>query len=207
MGRNRLASIFAAFVAVLLLVPASGFAASGDAVIQDCSQDGHLDGHYTVQQLRNAQSNLPSDIDQYTDCRDVIAQALAQAQAAGRGGGGTGGSGGGAGGGQSTTAGSPKPNEGNPALATKSGAYAPSQADKQAYDRAVTEASVGGAVPGGLSIPTAGGFAPAGASNSIPLPVLLALVAVGLLIAATSAMVARRRLPAIARVARSVIRR
>jgi hypothetical protein len=205
MGRNRLAPILAAFVAVLLLVPASGFAASGDAVIQDCSQDGHIDGHYTVQQLRNAQSHIPSDIDQYTDCRDVIAQALAQAQA-GRGGGGGGGAGG-SGGAGGTTAGSPKPNEGNPALATRSGAYAPSQADKQAYDRAVTEASVGGALPGGLSIPTAGGFSPAGASNSIPLPVLLALVAVGLLIAATSAMVARRRLPAIARVARSVIRR
>jgi hypothetical protein len=215
MGRHRLATTLAALLIALLALPA--FAqASGEDVIRDCQDDGHIDGNYSHGEYQDAQDNLPSDVDQYSDCRDVIAQAQAgggkksNGSKGGSGGstngssnGGSGGSSGGAatsGSGDSRRGGSPKPYEGNPALETKSGAYAPNQDDKAAYDAARAQAAQGGSLPGGLAIPAAGEFRPA-SPNALPLPVLLALAAVGLLVVATAALVARKRLPALNRVA------
>jgi hypothetical protein len=45
-------------------------------VIQDCAADGDLDGIYTKGTLRLALRVLPSDIDQYTNCRSVINRAI-----------------------------------------------------------------------------------------------------------------------------------
>jgi hypothetical protein len=221
--RHRLASIFAALLVALLALPA--FAqASGQDVIRDCFDDGHIDGNYSQGDYEDAQNNLPSDVDQYSDCRDVIAQGQAgggkKGSSSGSGGSnssGSGGSnGGGSNGGGSTSAssgstrderrgGSPKPNAGNAALETKSGAYAESEADKAAYESAKAQAAQGGALPGGLAIPAAGDFSPAKA-NTLPLPVVLALAAVGLLVVATSVLVARKRLPALNRVVPSRFR-
>ncbi|MEA2445658.1 MAG: hypothetical protein QOJ12_2950 [Thermoleophilales bacterium] len=203
MRRNRLAYTLATMLVVLIALPTFAYAARGNDVIRDCQDDGHIDGHYTQQDYADAQNNLPSDIDQYSDCRDAIKQA----QAGGAGGGSNAGGGAGGGGGTNGTGGSPKPHAGNPALETKSGAYAPNQADKAAYDQARTQAATEATLPGGLAIPAAGDFKPAGATNSIPLPVLLALVAVGLLVAASTALVARRRLPDLTSAARRIIRR
>ena len=193
MGRNRLAMIVAALLVALLSMPA--FAqASGEDVIRDCNEDGVLDGRYSQRELRDALNNLPSDIAQYGDCADAIRQAQNDGA---RGRGGTGSAGGpGTGSGRG---GSPKPRFGDPTLETKSGAYAANKDDKSALDRAVADAARGGALPGGLAIPAAGDFEPAKAGG-LPLPLLLALIAVGLLIAATSVLVARRRLPALTRV-------
>jgi hypothetical protein len=72
--------------------------ASGNDVIRDCAEDGDLDHDYSDKELEDAERNMPSDIDQYSDCRDVIQQA----QAGGRGstdGSGPGGGGGGSDGG------------------------------------------------------------------------------------------------------------
>lgn len=202
MRRNRLATICAALLVALLALPALAHA-SGDDVIRDCYDDGHIDGSYSQRDYQQAADNLPSDIDQYSDCRDVIAQARAD----GSRGNGNGGGGGANGSDQSRRGGSPKPYEGNPALQTPSGAYAPSQDDKNAYDRARNDAARGeAALPGGLAIPAAGDFTPV-RPNSIPMPVLLALVSVGLLVIGTSLLVARRRFPALSRVARRVVRR
>src|SRR3954464_8436179 len=85
----------------LFLLPTAAAFASGGKVIRDCTDDGRLQGHYSQKDLRDALSSLPSDIDEYTDCRDVIRRA-AFGGAGGSGGGGKGGSGGtggGAGGG------------------------------------------------------------------------------------------------------------
>lgn len=221
MGRHRLTTILAALFVALLALPA--FAqASGNDVIRDCLEDGHVDGTYSQNEYQDAQENMGSDVDQYSDCRDVIAQAQADRSRRGSGsrnsGGGSSGGGsssGGSGGTSSSSSsgtsdasrrgGSPKPYEGNPALETKSGAYAPTSDDKAAYDRARAAAARGGSLPGGLAIPAAGDFRPAEA-NALPLPVLLVLAAVGLLVLATSALVARKRLPALNRAA-SRIRR
>lgn len=199
MGRHRLLPILAALLVALLALPA--FAqASGEDVIRDCSEDGTIDGSYSQSEYEDARDNLPSDVDQYSDCRDVIAQAQAGNRKRSGGGGGASSGSGGTGAGQSRRGGSPKPFEGDPALATRSGAYAPTQDDKTAYDRARSDAARGGSLPGGLAIPAAGDFTPA-SPNSLPLPVLLALVAVALLVAVTLALVARNRLPALDRVA------
>jgi hypothetical protein len=82
---------------VLFLAPTAAAYAGGGKVIRDCTDDGRLQGHYTQKELREALSSLPSDIDEYTDCRNVIRRAAFGG--AGRGGGGGKGSSGGGGGG------------------------------------------------------------------------------------------------------------
>jgi len=221
--RHRLASIFAALLVARLALPALA-QASGQDVIRDCYDDGHIDGSYSQGEYEDAQNNIPSDVDQYSDCRDVIAQGQAGGGKRSNSNSGSGGSsngggsnnGGSSGGGSSKSSsagttrderrgGSPKPNAGNAALETKSGAYAETEADKAAYESAKAQAAQGGALPGGLAIPAAGAFSPAKA-NTRPLPVVLALAAVGLLVVATAVLVARKRLPALNRVVPSRFR-
>jgi hypothetical protein len=62
-------------VALFALALPGPAAASGNDVIRDCAQDGDLDHEYSDEELEEANRNMPSDIDQYSDCRDVIAQA------------------------------------------------------------------------------------------------------------------------------------
>ena len=77
-------------------VPAAD-AASTTRILRDCADDGVLQGDYTPAELRKARQNIPTDTDEYTDCRDVLARAAA-AGVASRGGGGSAGGVGGAGG-------------------------------------------------------------------------------------------------------------
>jgi hypothetical protein len=63
-------------IAVLVLGLPAAAHASGSDVIRDCAQDGKLDKHYSQQELRDAYNNLPSDIDEYTDCRSVIRASM-----------------------------------------------------------------------------------------------------------------------------------
>ncbi|HET6547752.1 MAG TPA: hypothetical protein VFG79_04800 [Solirubrobacter sp.] len=69
-------TIFAALLGALLLAPAA-HAAGPIQIIRDCEDDGVLQGSYTASELRNARSNLPTDIDEYSDCRDVLSRAIA----------------------------------------------------------------------------------------------------------------------------------
>src|SRR3954451_1933396 len=104
MRRSRhLVAILAALPA-LLAVPALA-QASGTDVIRDCNYDGHIDGNYSQSDYAQAEQILQGDTDQYSDCREVIAQARAGASSSGSkkgGGGGSGGAGTGGGGGGST---------------------------------------------------------------------------------------------------------
>jgi len=59
--------------------------ASANPVIVDCQDHGKLDGHYSATELRAALSTLPADIQEYSDCHDVI-QSQLLAQLSGRGG-------------------------------------------------------------------------------------------------------------------------
>ncbi len=101
-------------VAVAALLPAAAAHASGAAVIRDCTLDGKLDKSYSQKELRQALASIPSDVDEYTDCRDVIRAAqLAAATGGGSNGGSgtsggaaTGSTGGGAGGSGGTNGGS-----------------------------------------------------------------------------------------------------
>jgi len=75
----------------LVAAPAAN-AASTTQILRDCADDGVLQGNYSPSELRRARQNIPTDTDEYTDCRDVLARAAVAGVA------GTGGSGGGSGG-------------------------------------------------------------------------------------------------------------
>jgi len=59
----------------LLIVSTSANADSTDDIISECVKTGKVKGKYTPKELRNALNNLPSDVDEYSDCRDRIRDA------------------------------------------------------------------------------------------------------------------------------------
>jgi hypothetical protein len=70
----------------VLTFPALAHASAAD-VINDCTDDEVLQGQYTQRELRAALAGLDADIDEYTNCRDVIRAAqLAAAGASSAGG-------------------------------------------------------------------------------------------------------------------------
>src|SRR5215212_10539513 len=85
------------FILLLSLLPAAAAFAGGAKVIRDCTDDGRLQGKYTQRELREALASLPSDIDEYTDCRGVIRRAAFGGAGSSGGGSGKGGGGGGGG--------------------------------------------------------------------------------------------------------------
>jgi hypothetical protein len=115
----------------LLTLPAAAHASA----LSDCTRDNDLDHSYSNSELQKALDNLPTDSDEYSNCREVLAGAIHDGSDKGGG----------------------RPKNTGPI-----------------YDLA-------------------------SASNDLPLPLLLALIALGLL-ALTGALVAlRTRIPALAR--------
>jgi hypothetical protein len=174
-----------AYILVLLVALAAPAVAhaSADAAIRDCAADGDLDGHYSNSDLEQAESSLPSDLDEYSDCRAVIAGAK------------TGGSD--QGGGRSASPGGTHP---TPAAET-------AEKNAQVNDKAVLHTlAKKGQKPhleiGGKTVEPgrSGLFDLSSASNGLPLPLLLALIAVGILSAAGALLALRRRVPALARI-------
>jgi hypothetical protein len=93
-GRTRIWTALALALLCALALPALA-SASGAQVIRDCADDGHLSKTYSQADLRKALEDLPTDVDEYTDCRDVIRRAqLGVAGGGDSSSGGTGGSGG-----------------------------------------------------------------------------------------------------------------
>jgi hypothetical protein len=94
-----------ALLALLLVAPAAAAQSTRNKILREC-QTGSLSGDYTAREIRDARNNIPDDLDQYSDCRDVLTAALLNRAAGGTGGGGgTGGSGGGGLGGAGGTGG------------------------------------------------------------------------------------------------------
>ena len=75
---------------VLAVVPAAA-SASGQEVIDDCSDNEQIDGDYSQGDYNQALDELPADIDGYSPCRDVITRARDDAAAGGGRSGGRGG--------------------------------------------------------------------------------------------------------------------
>jgi len=165
---------------LLVAAPAAQAGTRAD-IIADCFDDGKLDGNYTASQIRDARNNLPADIDQYSDCRDVLARALGgsgdKALGGGAGGGALGGGGGGAGPAQDLTPSGPQ--------------------EQQELDQA---AAGGGDQPiqvGSTTVvPGAAGLASDAAQNAMPVTVLVALILLGLVAIAGAVPYVRRRLHA-----------
>lgn len=61
--------------ALAATTPGAALAASSPA-IADCTAHGRLTQHYSVAQLHNALSAMPADVQEYTNCYDVIQNAL-----------------------------------------------------------------------------------------------------------------------------------
>jgi hypothetical protein len=100
----------ACLLALLVAAPAALAASTRTKILREC-QEGRLTGNYTPSQIRDARNNIPDDIDQYSNCRDVLTRALLAGAAdsgdggngGGPGGSGGSGSGGGGGGGERLT--------------------------------------------------------------------------------------------------------
>jgi hypothetical protein len=163
----------------LLALPAPAFA-SADQAIRDCARDGKLDHKYSNSELRKARNNLPADLDEYSDCRDVIAAAIKGGSDRGLG------------------AGSPGIGATDPAGETAA----------QAQDQSDLAALTSGKGPepnvdvGGTSLEpdSSGFFNVGGAANEVPLPLLLALILLSLFALASGLGALRERVPALASV-------
>ncbi|MEA2399362.1 MAG: hypothetical protein QOK25_2918 [Thermoleophilaceae bacterium] len=179
-------------VALAALALPAYAAASPQQVIKDCAADGRVDGHYSDSDLKAALGMIPSDVAEYTDCRSAILAARA--------------AGGGGGGGGATPAST------NPALRTPAGAYAGSHTDLAAY-RAAARGAGNGRSPalniGGQTLsPATGGLARlAYTANQLPLPLLVALIAVAALCAAGALTAIWRRWPQLRRAPLRLLRR
>jgi hypothetical protein len=69
-------TIFLALLAALLIVPSAAHAGDWEKILRDCNDDSILQGTYSVSDLREARSNIPTDTDEYGDCRDVLTRAI-----------------------------------------------------------------------------------------------------------------------------------
>jgi hypothetical protein len=148
-------------LAVLLLVPALA-QASGDDVIKDCTHNGTLTKRYSQKEYDQALANLPADVDEYGDCRQIIRDAQLGAAGGGSGGGPVG----------------SIPGIGPPAAKPRTAA------EKQALHQATTkgdapvnlDAGGGGSKP---LVPGASSFDAGGLTHGLPLPVVIVLVLIG----------------------------
>ena len=146
--------------------------ASGSDVIRDCAEDGRLDRNYSNGELKDARDNLPSDLDEYSDCREVINGAITSGSD--RGGGRDGGSG--------------------------PGRDAARASDIAALDKLTDRRGKPALNVAGKRVePDDNGlFDLASATNGLPLPLLLALIAVLLLAAGGGVLALSRRFPGLA---------
>jgi hypothetical protein len=187
--RMQLRTFLVVIVVLLLGLPAAAHA-SGSDVIRDCAQDGVLNKHYSQKELQDALNNMPSDIDEYTDCRSVIRGAM--------------------GGGNGNTGGAP-PN----GIMTPSGAIAGSPADVQALNTVTADAEKGKhphvviagkqVIPGNAGLTgVLGGLA---GSNGMPASLSAAIAALLVLAVVTAYLALREKFPLFRRVALRVFGR
>ena len=152
---TRLITLVSALL-VALAVPVIAVA-DGDDVIRDCAEDGDLDKEYSDEELEDASENMPSDIDAYTQCREVIRAAQAGGRGSADGTDDTGGSGAGGSGGSGGSGGingnDTSPTDG----ATASDLDELAQREQEAQDgvQPATDSELAGADAGDDGLPTA----------------------------------------------------
>ncbi len=160
---------------LIVAVPAAN-AASTTQILRDCADDGVLQGDYKPSELRKARQNIPTDTDEYTDCRDVLARAAA-AGVAGSGAGSGGGSGGSS---ENAPLESPNTPEGKEAIGKAAGEGAPDPI--RLGGRAV--------------VPGSAGLASDAVRNDLPTPLIVVLALLGAAALATLTPFVRRRVVA-----------
>lgn len=176
---------FVVIALLCLLAPAGALASKkgGQRIIDQCSRTvtGAIHGHYTQSDYQWALDHLPTDADEYTNCRgDILALQRAAAGGPRRSGGGGGGSspGGGAGGPLPT---SPMPPPSPPTPPTPPAAKAP---------KSPGPVNVGGGAP---ITPGGPGITTTSFTHAVPGPMLLVIVllVLGALTAAGPAIASR----------------
>jgi hypothetical protein len=171
----------AAVAAVLacLLVAATAAHASGRDVVRDCTDNGRIDNFHSSQDYRSALGSLPSDVAEYTDCRQII--EAAQRRDAHRSPPGSGGGGGGG----SFPGGTGFPSTGSPTPATP--------AEANALKQATASGGVPVPVAGEPITPGGSGIVNAAVRHALPTSVIVLLVLLALGALAWAATVARAR--------------
>ncbi len=168
-------------LALLLLAPPAAAQSTRIKILRECSQNGRLSGDYTAQQIRDARSNIPDDIDEYTDCRDVLTRALLS-RAGGDSGGGGGGTGGGGTGGGGTGGGSTGGDGGGELLTPSTDADRKALDDAAGANQTPVEISGASVTPGSAS----------GLSNDLPTTLIVLLALLGAAALAALAPFTRR---------------
>jgi hypothetical protein len=159
----------------LLVVPATA-GASGRSVVRDCTDNGRIDSHHSQGDYKSALGSLPSDVDEYTDCRQIIEQAKRRDASSGSSSGGFAGSGGGfsGGGGGGISGGfdsaTPPPSSNFPA----------SPAENSALAQAGAQGGGPVAVAGEPITPGGTGITEAAFRHDIPGPLLALVILLGL---------------------------
>jgi hypothetical protein len=158
---------------ILLLAAPAASAGTREKILREC-QEGRITGDYTPKQLRDARKHIPTDIDEYSDCRDVLAQAALT---------GRGGSNGGAG---SNAPGGVVPQGGRSSLTSADpGETAALDDARLNSDRlSIGEQSV---------IPGAAGFATDAERHGLPATLLVVLILLALCASAATFASVRRR--------------
>lgn len=186
--------------AISLALPATAMA-DGASVIRDCTDDGRLAKPYKQSEYRDALANLPTDVDEYTDCRDVIRNA--QLGAAGGGGGPGGGAGAGATGAGTAAGGFSGGGTGAGGAGAGASGTGARNADevlatatpreRQAVEAARAKGRQSVRVGDQIVDPGALGFGSVGAVNSIPSTLVVVLVLLALVLGAAGGQLVRTR--------------
>jgi hypothetical protein len=151
--------------------------------VMDCARDGDLDGNYSNAELRNALDRIPGDLDEYSNCREVIAGAVS-------GGSDKGGS-------RPSTGGG----DGSALPADERAARDKDNADLAAITDSPEDNPPNVEVGGERVEPGSNGlFDLASASNDLPVPMLLALIALAIVALIGGLVALRERIPALARI-------
>jgi hypothetical protein len=169
-------------VLACLLVPATAAHASARDVVRDCTDNGRIDNPHSPADYKGALNNLPSDVDEYTDCRQIIEAAQRRDAHRGSGGGGGGTLGGGG---------------GVPPLfpgAPSGGSPVPqSPAEKNAVNQVGKNGGGPVTIAGEPVVPGGSGITSSAFRHSLPAPLIALLVLLGLGALAWAATVARAR--------------
>lgn len=212
MPRSMIPAVFACLLALLVLAPGAGAQSTND-IIKDCADDSKLSKKYSPSALRKARNDIPDDVDEYTDCRDVLNRAISAPATRSNGGGNDQGGGGDttgstgssadqSGGGSDDSGGSSDSSSGSDEPLTPQDDVE-RKALEQAEDAASEPIQVGQEkiTPGSSSLATQAG------RNGLPTSLVVVLALLGAAAMAASVPVARRQLAAAGPALRRLLRR
>lgn len=178
---------------LLLLAAFAALAAPGVAsasprqVLDDCNDDGVLSRQYSSDDLRKALDIIPTDIAEYSDCEEIINAAISSGSDKGQG---RGSPGQGVGG-----AGASDPGEQAARAQDTADLEAITSGDADKRKKPTIQVGDQSVEPGGNGL-----FDLASSSNELPTPLLIALIALGLLALAGGLVALRGRVPALGRI-------